>query len=80
MDGKKIVSIDLPDIVKACYDNSHGINFKNSLELFYGTQFLPRNFRVTVTMTTHNCVNILTNDVGLVVISIELGRTSGLCA
>ncbi|GLJ21921.1 hypothetical protein SUGI_0410280 [Cryptomeria japonica] len=77
VDGEKIMSADPPDVVEARNDNSHGTNFENSLEPIYGTQFLPRKFKVAVTVPTDNSVDILTNDVGLVVISNEHGEPQG---
>uniref|UniRef100_A0A0C9S9I4 assimilatory sulfite reductase (ferredoxin) n=1 Tax=Wollemia nobilis TaxID=56998 RepID=A0A0C9S9I4_9CONI len=77
VDGEKILSADPPDVVEARNDNSHGTNFENSPEPIYGTQFLPRKFKVAVTVPTDNSVDILTNDVGLVVISDENGEPQG---
>lgn len=66
VDGEKIMSADPPDVVEALSDNSHGTNFEGSPEPIYGTQFLPRKFKVAVTVPKDNSVDILTNDVGLV--------------
>lgn len=77
VDGEKIMSADPPDVVEARNDNSHGTNFEDSPEPIYGTQFLPRKFKVAVTVPTDNSVDILTNDVGLVVISDENGEPQG---
>lgn len=77
VDGEKIMSADPPDVVEARSDNSHGTNFEDSPEPIYGTQFLPRKFKVAVTVPTDNSVDILTNDVGLVVISDENGEPQG---
>lgn len=68
VDGEKIMSADPPDVVEALMDNSHGTNFEGSPEPIYGTQFLPRKFKVAVTVPKDNSVDILTNDVGLVVL------------
>eukprot|EP00252_Welwitschia_mirabilis_P013858 TRINITY_DN3060_c0_g1_i1.p1 TRINITY_DN3060_c0_g1~~TRINITY_DN3060_c0_g1_i1.p1 ORF type:complete len:713 (+),score=91.07 TRINITY_DN3060_c0_g1_i1:224-2140(+) len=77
VDGEKIMSADPPDVVEARNDNSHGTNFENSPEPIYGTQFLPRKFKVAVTVPTDNSVDILTNDIGLVVVSDESGEPQG---
>ncbi|KAJ7561971.1 hypothetical protein O6H91_03G133400 [Diphasiastrum complanatum] len=77
VDGEKIMSADPPDVVEARNDNSHGTNFEGSPEPIYGTQFLPRKFKVAVTVPTDNSVDILTNDVGLVTITDDLGDVKG---
>ncbi|KAI7991010.1 hypothetical protein LOK49_LG12G00733 [Camellia lanceoleosa] len=59
------------------WDNSHGTNFPDSPEPIYGTQFLPRKFKVAVTVPTDNSVDILTNDVGVVVVSDDNGEPQG---
>ncbi|KAH7388476.1 hypothetical protein KP509_16G077400 [Ceratopteris richardii] len=77
VDGEKIMSADPPDVVEALKDNSHGTNFEGSPEPIYGTQFLPRKFKVAVTVPTDNSVDILTNDIGLVVICDDEGNPKG---
>lgn len=77
VDGEKIMSADPPDVVEARNDNLHGTNFENSPEPIYGTQFLPRKFKVAVTVPTDNSVDILTNDVGLVVLCDADGEPKG---
>ncbi|CAA2961906.1 Sulfite reductase 1 [ferredoxin], chloroplastic [Olea europaea subsp. europaea] len=69
VDGEKIMSAETPEVVKARYDNSHGTNFPDSPEPIYGTQFLPRKFKIAVTVPTDNSVDIFTNDIGVVVVS-----------
>ena len=54
--------------------NQFGTNFDNSPEPIYGTQFLPRKFKVAVTVPGDNSVDILTNDLGLVVMMDEQGE------
>ncbi|MCO5598177.1 hypothetical protein L7F22_052269 [Adiantum nelumboides] len=77
VDGEKIMSADPPDVIEALKDNSHGTNFEGSPEPIYGTQFLPRKFKVAVTVPTDNSVDILTNDVGLVVLCDDDGEPKG---
>lgn len=66
-----------PEVVKARNDNSHGTNFPDSPEPIYGTQFLPRKFKIAVTVPTDNSVDIFTNDIGVVVVSDENGEPQG---
>ncbi|KAJ6811795.1 sulfite reductase [ferredoxin], chloroplastic-like [Iris pallida] len=77
VDGEKIMSAEPPEVVQARNDNSHGTNFTDSPEPIYGTQFLPRKFKVAVTVPTDNSVDILTNDVGVVVVSDSDGEPQG---
>ncbi|KAL7202497.1 hypothetical protein ACSBR1_034048 [Camellia fascicularis] len=77
MDGERIMSAEPPHVVKARNDNSHGTNFPDSPEPIYGTQFLPRKFKVAVTVPTDNSVDILTNDIGVVLVSDDNGEPQG---
>ncbi|KAK1288434.1 hypothetical protein QJS10_CPB19g01078 [Acorus calamus] len=77
VDGEKIMSAEPPEVVKARNDNTHGTNFPDSPEPIYGTQFLPRKFKVAVTIPTDNSVDILTNDIGVVVVSDADGEPQG---
>lgn len=77
VDGEKVMSAEPPEVVAVRNDNSHGTNFPESPEPIYGTQFLPRKFKVAVTVPTDNSVDILTNDIGVVVISDSEGEPQG---
>ncbi|GAB2287045.1 transcriptional regulatory protein [Dionaea muscipula] len=77
VDGERIMSAEPPEVVEARNDNSHGTNFPDSPEPIYGTQFLPRKFKIAVTVPTDNSVDILTNDVGVVVVSDSDGEPQG---
>lgn len=77
VDGERFMSAEPPEVVKARNDNSHGTNFPNSPEPIYGTQFLPRKFKIAVTVPTDNSVDILTNDIGVVVVSDDNGEPQG---
>ncbi|KAG6590199.1 Sulfite reductase 1 [ferredoxin], chloroplastic, partial [Cucurbita argyrosperma subsp. sororia] len=77
VDGERFMSAEPPEVVKARNDNSHGTNFPDSPEPIYGTQFLPRKFKIAVTVPTDNSVDILTNDLGVVVISDAEGEPQG---
>ncbi|KAI9194579.1 hypothetical protein LWI28_007322 [Acer negundo] len=77
VDGEKFMTAESPEVVKARNDNSHGTNFPDSPEPIYGTQFLPRKFKIAVTVPTDNSVDILTNDIGVVVVSDENAEPQG---
>ncbi|GBG77538.1 hypothetical protein CBR_g23983 [Chara braunii] len=81
VDDEKFMSAEMAreteDVKIARADNSHGTNFEGSLEPIYGTQFLPRKFKIAVTAPGDNSVDILTNDIGLVTITDENGQLQG---
>ncbi|KAG6471760.1 sulfite reductase [ferredoxin], chloroplastic-like isoform X1 [Zingiber officinale] len=77
VNGGKILSAEHPEVVKARNDNSHGTNFTDSPEPIYGSQFLPRKFKIAVTVPTDNSVDILTNDIGVVLVSSDDGEPQG---
>ncbi|XP_051141653.1 sulfite reductase 1 [ferredoxin], chloroplastic-like [Andrographis paniculata] len=77
VDGEKFITAEPPEVVEARNDNSHGTNFPDSPEPIYGTQFLPRKFKVAVTVPSDNSVDIFTNDVGVVVVSDANGEPQG---
>ena len=51
--------------------NGFGTNFEACPEPIYGTQFLPRKFKIAVTVPGDNSVDLFTNDLGIVVIPDE---------
>lgn len=57
--------------------NGYGTNFENSPEPIYGNLFLPRKFKVAVTVPGDNSVDLFTNDVGIVVITSPSGELEG---
>ncbi|XP_020574569.1 sulfite reductase [ferredoxin], chloroplastic [Phalaenopsis equestris] len=77
VDGEKVMSAEPPEVVVARNDNSNGTNFVNSPEPIYGAQYLPRKFKIAVTVPTDNSVDILTNDIGIVVVSDSDGEPQG---
>lgn len=80
LDGEKFASayMEDPKVTADRAFNGFGTNFDNCPEPIYGTQFLPRKFKVAVTVPGDNSVDLFTNDVGVVVISDEkTGETLG---
>lgn len=77
VNGEIFLSAEPPEIMKVRKDNSHGTNFVDSPEPIYGTQFLPRKFKIAVTVPTDNSVDILTNDIGVVLVSAADGEPQG---
>ena len=70
LDGEKFASsvFERPEVTAARDDNAHGTNFAGSPEPIYGAQFLPRKFKVAVTVPGDNSVDLFTNDLGIVVV------------
>ena len=79
LDGEKFLSSvpESAEVTAVRDDNRHGTNFEGSAEPLYGTQFLPRKFKVAITVPGDNSVDLYTNDVGLVVISGPAGELLG---
>lgn len=59
------------------YDNGRGIVLSDSTEPIYGTQYLPRKFKIGVTVPGDNSLDIYTNDIGVVVICNDAGDLEG---
>ncbi|XP_019164179.1 PREDICTED: sulfite reductase 1 [ferredoxin], chloroplastic-like [Ipomoea nil] len=77
VDGERFLSAESPEVVMARNDNSHGTNFPDSPEPIYGTQFLPRKFKIAVTVPGDNSVDLFTNDIGVVVVLDDEGEPQG---
>lgn len=73
LDGEKFVSVykEDPKVTEDRAFNGFGTNFENSPEPIYGAQFLPRKFKVAVTIPGDNSVDLFTNDLSVVVIMDE---------
>lgn len=59
------------------YDSGRGIILKDSTEPIYGTRYLPRKFKIGITVPGDNSIDIYTNDIGLVVICDKDGELEG---
>lgn len=71
LDGEKVMTAEKED-EKVTADrafNGFGTNFEGSPEPIYGAQFLPRKFKIAVTVPGDNSIDIMTNDVAIVVIT-----------
>lgn len=79
LDGEKFMSVykENPKVTEDRAFNGFGTNFVNSPEPIYGAQFLPRKFKVAVTVPGDNSVDIFTNDIGVVVITDSQGDLQG---
>lgn len=59
------------------YDSGKGIILPDSTEPLYGDRYLPRKFKIGVTVPGDNSIDIYTNDIGCVVITNDKGELEG---
>ncbi len=61
-------------VTEARASDRFGTNYAGSPEPIYGNVYLPRKFKIAVTVPGDNSVDVLTNDVGVVVITDSAGE------
>ena len=79
LDGEKFLTQQMED-PKVTADrayNAHGTNFEGCPEPIYGTQYLPRKFKIGITVPGDNHIDVFTNDLGLVVMTDAAGELQG---
>jgi len=59
------------------YDSGRGIILPDSTEPLYGDRYLPRKFKIGVTVPGDNSLDIYTNDIGVIVICDDKGELEG---
>lgn len=78
LDGEKAVSVEeAPEVKAARQSKGRGMIIENSLEPIYGEQFLPRKFKICVTVPGDNSVDVYTHDISLVVMTNKKGELQG---
>jgi sulfite reductase (ferredoxin) len=78
LDGEKAISAEeAPEVKAARQRNINGSNTGDALEPIYGTQFMPRKFKCSVTVPGDNSIDVYTHDVSLVVITDKHGQLEG---
>ena len=78
LDGEKVISAEEHPEVKAARErNGNGTVFHDSQEPIYGTHYMPRKFKVCVTVPGDNSVDLYTQDLTLVVITNDQGELEG---
>lgn len=78
LDDEKAVTVEEhPDVIAARQRNGNGTLVHDSPEPIYGTHYMPRKFKVAVTVPEDNSVDAYTQDVTLVVITDQTGELQG---
>jgi len=78
LDGEKAVSAEEDPAVKAArQSNSNGTIFDDNEEPIYGSHYMPRKFKCSVTVPGDNSVDLYTQDLSLVVFTNEAGELEG---
>ena len=62
---------------KPVYESDQGVFSNSTAEPLYGDTYLPRKFKVAVTVPGDNSVDLLTQDIGLVVFTDPSGELRG---
>ncbi|WP_310411322.1 NADPH-dependent assimilatory sulfite reductase hemoprotein subunit, partial [Chamaesiphon sp. OTE_8_metabat_110] len=78
LDGEKAITGEPVPEVKAAlaHDTNHTI-FPGDLEPLYGMQYMPRKFKIAITVPGDNSIDIFSQDLGLVVITNAKGQLLG---
>ncbi|OKH38995.1 sulfite reductase, ferredoxin dependent [[Phormidium ambiguum] IAM M-71] len=78
LDGEKVISAEEdPEVVAARKRNINGSNLEDPQEPIYGTNFMPRKFKCSVTVPGDNSVDLFSQDLSLVVITNSQGELLG---
>jgi sulfite reductase (ferredoxin) len=78
LDGEKVISAEEdPAVVAARQRNGNGTIVHDSAEPIYGTHYMPRKFKCSVTVPGDNSVDLFSQDVSLVVITNPQGELEG---
>jgi sulfite reductase (ferredoxin) len=78
LDGEKAISAEEhPEVKAARQRNDHQTNLPDPKEPIYGEQYMPRKFKIAVTVPGDNSVDIYTQDVSLIVITNAAGDLEG---
>lgn len=78
VDGEKVVTgEEHPDVVSARKRNTHGTNLQDPVEPIYGTNYMPRKFKICVTVPGDNSIDVYTHDLSLVVITNDQEELQG---
>jgi sulfite reductase (ferredoxin) len=78
LDGEKIISgEEHPDVKAARQHSHHNTSLPDPEEPLYGEHYMPRKFKIAVTVPGDNSVDVYTQDVSLIVIVNPQGELEG---
>jgi sulfite reductase (ferredoxin) len=78
LDGEKAISgEEHPEVKAARQRNDYQTNLPDPKEPIYGEQYMPRKFKIAVTVPGDNSVDIYTQDISLIVITNAVGELEG---
>ncbi len=78
LDGEKAITAEeAPEVKAARQKNGSGTIVHENVEPIYGTHYMPRKFKCSVTVPGDNSVDLYSQDVSLVVITDEQGQLQG---
>lgn len=80
LNGEKAVTAEAPEVTIARREIGRGrvsTNIPDCPEPIYGVHYMPRKFKVAVTVPGDNSVDLFTNDLGLVVILDDQNQLQG---
>lgn len=78
LDGEKFLTAEEnPEVTAARQRNGNGTIFHNTVEPIYGEHYMPRKFKICVTVPGDNSVDLYSQDVSLVVLTDDQGELQG---
>ena len=78
LDGEKVISAEEnPEVKSARQHNGTGTIIHNNEEPIYGTHYMPRKFKCSVTVPGDNSIDLYTQDLTLVVLTNHQGELEG---
>ncbi len=78
LDGEKAISAEEnPEVIAARQRNGNGTIFHEPEEPLYGKHYMPRKFKISVTVSGDNSVDLYSQDVSLVVLTNQQGELEG---
>ncbi len=78
LDGEKAIEAEeAPEVKAARQRNGNGTVLPNKEEPIYGEHYMPRKFKISVTVPGDNSVDLLTQDISLVILTDDSGQLEG---
>jgi sulfite reductase (ferredoxin) len=78
LDGEKAISAEeAPEVKTARQSKGRGMIIESSPEPIYGEHFMPRKFKICVTVPGDNSLDVYTHDISLVVMTNKKGELQG---